>query len=164
MQGDRGVKSAQGRGMGQRAPVELRELEGGAAACIRHARCWCGYQTWTRNLAVPRKERREARRRSAQTGHLRTIQTPFHLHRSRPSPAMVSGSLVPSVSGSVKMRPPATRLATPKMTNGSAPLPRLAPSSTMKGAAMPPTRAAWFSAPSTALRTYRWEGRWGPGR
>jgi hypothetical protein len=68
---------------------------------------------------------------------------------------MVSGSATPSVSGSVKMSRPASTEARPKVRKGTrlAEPPTLLPASTMKGATMPPTRAAWFSAPRTAERT-----------
>jgi hypothetical protein len=52
------------------------------------------------------------------------------------------------------MSSPASADAAPKIRNGAPPaLPSLrAPASAMKGATMPPTRAAWLTAPRTAER------------
>lgn len=77
-------------------------------------------------------------------------------HRPHGLTCIVSGSGTPSVSGSVKISSPASMLVAPKVRKGTRllpPPPLALPAITMKGAMMPPTRAAWFSYPSTALRT-----------
>jgi hypothetical protein len=74
---------------------------------------------------------------------------PNNVLEKRTMSAIVSGRGTPSVSGSVKMSRPARMAAAPKVRKGMRLELCTVPASAMKGATMPPTRAAWFAAPRT---------------